>query len=149
MKLLEFIIVTLFLRLLQMYLQMHYLLFCILLILGFIMFLTELLVLFHYGNQFLFQFELVATNKSWHFFFFLIQGYESASISSTCEPCKSRNRSAQAEEPIQAKVFSRKNHEQLEKIIKCSRSTEISSGMFVSPFSLLSLLQFKEFEKFY
>nr|XP_020028088.1 pericentriolar material 1 protein isoform X1 [Castor canadensis]XP_020028089.1 pericentriolar material 1 protein isoform X1 [Castor canadensis]XP_020028090.1 pericentriolar material 1 protein isoform X1 [Castor canadensis]XP_020028091.1 pericentriolar material 1 protein isoform X1 [Castor canadensis]XP_020028092.1 pericentriolar material 1 protein isoform X1 [Castor canadensis]XP_020028093.1 pericentriolar material 1 protein isoform X1 [Castor canadensis] len=55
-------------------------------------------------------------------------GYESASISSTCEPCKSRNRSAQAEEPIQAKVFSRKNHEQLEKIIKCSRSTEISSA---------------------
>ncbi|XP_044081395.1 pericentriolar material 1 protein isoform X3 [Neovison vison] len=56
-------------------------------------------------------------------------GYESASMSSTCEPCKSRNRhSAQTEEPVQAKVFSRKNHEQLEKIIKCSRSTEISSA---------------------
>ncbi|XP_039695210.1 pericentriolar material 1 protein isoform X18 [Pteropus medius] len=56
-------------------------------------------------------------------------GYESASLSSTCEPCKSRNRhSAQTEEPVQAKVFSRKNHEQLEKIIKCSRSTEISSA---------------------
>ncbi|XP_053434330.1 pericentriolar material 1 protein isoform X2 [Nycticebus coucang] len=55
-------------------------------------------------------------------------GYESASMSSTCEPCKSRNRySAQAEEPVQAKVF-RKNHEQLEKIIKHSRSTEISSA---------------------
>ncbi|XP_077000704.1 pericentriolar material 1 protein isoform X3 [Tamandua tetradactyla] len=55
-------------------------------------------------------------------------GYESASMSSTCEPCKNRNRhSAQTEEPVQAKVFSRKNHEQLEKIIKCSRSTEISS----------------------
>nr|XP_036851615.1 pericentriolar material 1 protein [Manis javanica] len=55
-------------------------------------------------------------------------GYESASMSSTCEPCKSRNRhSAQTEEPVQAKVFSRKNHEQLEKIIKYSRSTEISS----------------------
>uniref|UniRef100_A0ABI7WW90 Pericentriolar material 1 protein C-terminal domain-containing protein n=1 Tax=Felis catus TaxID=9685 RepID=A0ABI7WW90_FELCA len=56
-------------------------------------------------------------------------GYESASMSSTCEPCKSRNRhSAQTEEPVQAKVFSRKNHEQLEKIIKYSRSTEISSA---------------------
>ncbi|XP_060039564.1 pericentriolar material 1 protein isoform X12 [Erinaceus europaeus] len=55
-------------------------------------------------------------------------GYESASMSSTCEPCKNRNRhSAQTEEPVQAKIFSRKNHEQLEKIIKCSRSTEISS----------------------
>uniref|UniRef100_A0A2I3GBV6 Pericentriolar material 1 n=1 Tax=Nomascus leucogenys TaxID=61853 RepID=A0A2I3GBV6_NOMLE len=50
-------------------------------------------------------------------------------MSSTCEPCKSRNRhSAQTEEPVQAKVFSRKNHEQLEKIIKCNRSTEISSA---------------------
>ncbi|XP_047406228.1 pericentriolar material 1 protein isoform X10 [Sciurus carolinensis] len=56
-------------------------------------------------------------------------GYESASMSSTCEPCKSRNRHlAQTEEPVQAKVFSRKNHEQLEKIIKYSRSTEISSA---------------------
>ncbi|XP_044911207.1 pericentriolar material 1 protein isoform X13 [Felis catus] len=60
---------------------------------------------------------------------FFTQGYESASMSSTCEPCKSRNRhSAQTEEPVQAKVFSRKNHEQLEKIIKYSRSTEISSA---------------------
>lgn len=56
-------------------------------------------------------------------------GYESASMSSTCEPCKSRNRhSVQTEEPAQAKAFSRKNHEQLEKIIKYSRSTEISSA---------------------
>ncbi|KAM5173769.1 pericentriolar material 1 protein isoform 4-T5 [Callospermophilus lateralis] len=56
-------------------------------------------------------------------------GYESASMSSTCEPCKSRNRhSAQTEEPVQAKVFCRKNHEQLEKIIKYNRSTEISSA---------------------
>ncbi|XP_033704589.1 pericentriolar material 1 protein isoform X5 [Tursiops truncatus] len=56
-------------------------------------------------------------------------GYESASMSSTCEPCKSRNRhSAQTEEPVQAKVFSRKNHEQLEKVIRYSRSTEISSA---------------------
>lgn len=62
---------------------------------------------------------------------FFTQGYESASMSSTCEPCKSRNRhSAQTEEPVQAKVFSGKNHEQLEKVIRCSRSTEISSGMF-------------------
>ncbi|KAM5279446.1 pericentriolar material 1 protein isoform 6-T18 [Hipposideros larvatus] len=67
-------------------------------------------------------------------------GYESASMSSTCEPCKSRNRhSAQTEEPVQAKVFSRKNHEQLEKIIKCSRSTEISSetGSDLSMFEAL------------
>ncbi|XP_023987163.1 pericentriolar material 1 protein isoform X9 [Physeter macrocephalus] len=56
-------------------------------------------------------------------------GYESASMSSTCEPCKSRNRhSAQTEEPVQAKVFSRKKHEQLEKVIRYSRSTEISSA---------------------
>nr|XP_030687503.1 pericentriolar material 1 protein isoform X11 [Globicephala melas]XP_060147416.1 pericentriolar material 1 protein isoform X5 [Globicephala melas] len=56
-------------------------------------------------------------------------GYESASMSSTCEPCKSRNRhSAQTEEPVQAKVFSRRNHEQLEKVIRYSRSTEISSA---------------------
>ncbi|XP_059765745.1 pericentriolar material 1 protein isoform X13 [Balaenoptera ricei] len=56
-------------------------------------------------------------------------GYECASMSSTCEPCKSRNRhSAQTEAPVQAKVFSRKNHEQLEKVIRHSRSTEISSA---------------------
>ncbi|XP_017897436.1 PREDICTED: pericentriolar material 1 protein isoform X7 [Capra hircus] len=56
-------------------------------------------------------------------------GYESASMSSTCEPCKSRSRhSAQTEEPVQAKVLSSKNHEQLEKVIRCSRSTEISSA---------------------
>ncbi|KAM4837025.1 pericentriolar material 1 protein isoform 5-T7 [Thomomys bottae] len=56
-------------------------------------------------------------------------GYESASMSSTCEPCKSRNRhTAQTEELVQAKAFSRKNHEHLEKIIKYSRSTEISSA---------------------
>ncbi|XP_015448344.1 pericentriolar material 1 protein isoform X13 [Pteropus alecto] len=68
-------------------------------------------------------------------------GYESASLSSTCEPCKSRNRhSAQTEEPVQAKVFSRKNHEQLEKIIKCSRSTEISSETG-SDFSMFEALR--------
>ncbi|XP_036315157.1 pericentriolar material 1 protein [Pipistrellus kuhlii] len=56
-------------------------------------------------------------------------GYESASMSSTCEPCKTRNRhSAQTEEPVQAKASSRKSHEQLEKIIKCCRSAEISSA---------------------
>ncbi|XP_060262996.1 pericentriolar material 1 protein isoform X32 [Ovis aries] len=56
-------------------------------------------------------------------------GYESASMSSTCEPCKSRNRhSAQTEEPVQAKVLSSKNHEQLEKVIRCNRSTEMSSA---------------------
>ncbi|XP_065454063.1 pericentriolar material 1 protein isoform X22 [Chrysemys picta bellii] len=57
-------------------------------------------------------------------------GYESASISSTCEPCKSNRsrRSVHNEEAVQAKVFSKKNQEQLEKIIKYSRSTEMSSA---------------------
>ncbi|KAM9143565.1 pericentriolar material 1 protein isoform 8-T10 [Pangshura tecta] len=57
-------------------------------------------------------------------------GYESASISSTCEPCKSNRsrRSVQNEEAVQAKVFSKTNQEQLEKIIKYSRSTEMSSA---------------------
>ncbi|XP_025135298.3 pericentriolar material 1 protein isoform X19 [Bubalus bubalis] len=68
-------------------------------------------------------------------------GYESASVSSTCEPCKSRNRhSAQTEEPVQAKVLSRKNHEQLEKVIRCSRSTEISSETG-SDFSMFEALR--------
>uniref|UniRef100_A0A8C9Q4T3 Pericentriolar material 1 n=1 Tax=Spermophilus dauricus TaxID=99837 RepID=A0A8C9Q4T3_SPEDA len=68
-------------------------------------------------------------------------GYESASMSSTCEPCKSRNRhSAQTEEPVQAKVFCRKNHEQLEKIIKYNRSTEISSETG-SDFSMFEALR--------
>ncbi|KAM6150048.1 pericentriolar material 1 protein isoform 3-T3 [Erethizon dorsatum] len=72
---------------------------------------------------------------------FFTQGYESASMSSTCEPCKSRNtHSAQTEEPVQAKVFSRKNHEQLEKIIKYSRSTEISSETG-SDFSMFEALR--------
>ncbi|XP_043369634.1 pericentriolar material 1 protein isoform X18 [Dermochelys coriacea] len=57
-------------------------------------------------------------------------GYESASISSTWEPCKSNRsrRSVHNEEAVQAKVFSKKNQEQLEKIIKYSRSTEMSSA---------------------
>ncbi|XP_075787272.1 pericentriolar material 1 protein isoform X3 [Pelodiscus sinensis] len=57
-------------------------------------------------------------------------GYESASISSTCDPCKSNRRghAAQNEEAVEAKVFSKKNREQLEKIIKYSRSTEMSSA---------------------
>ncbi|XP_060147425.1 pericentriolar material 1 protein isoform X18 [Globicephala melas] len=68
-------------------------------------------------------------------------GYESASMSSTCEPCKSRNRhSAQTEEPVQAKVFSRRNHEQLEKVIRYSRSTEISSETG-SDFSMFEALR--------
>ncbi|XP_040587738.1 pericentriolar material 1 protein isoform X4 [Mesocricetus auratus] len=68
-------------------------------------------------------------------------GYESASVSSTCEPCKSRNRhSAQTEEPVQAKLFSRKNHDQLEKIIKYSRSAEISSETG-SDFSMFEALR--------
>ncbi|XP_059541582.1 pericentriolar material 1 protein isoform X14 [Myotis daubentonii] len=68
-------------------------------------------------------------------------GYESASMSSTCEPCKNRNRhSAQTEEPVQAKVSSRKSHEQLEKIIKCCRSAEISSETG-SDFSMFEALR--------
>ncbi|XP_072481739.1 pericentriolar material 1 protein isoform X26 [Notamacropus eugenii] len=68
-------------------------------------------------------------------------GYESASLSSACGPCKSRNRhAAQPEEPAPAKVFSRKNHEQLEKIIKYSRSTEMSSETG-SDFSMFEALK--------
>nr|XP_044997542.1 pericentriolar material 1 protein isoform X4 [Jaculus jaculus] len=68
-------------------------------------------------------------------------GYESASVSSTCEPCKSRNRhSSQTEEPVQAKVFSRKNHEHLEKILKYNRSSEISSETG-SDFSMFETLR--------
>ncbi|XP_052635890.1 pericentriolar material 1 protein isoform X14 [Harpia harpyja] len=54
-------------------------------------------------------------------------GYESASASSVCEPCKS-NKSRHSEEVVHAKVFSKRNREQLEKIIKYSRSTEMSSA---------------------
>uniref|UniRef100_A0A8C6J4U3 Uncharacterized protein n=1 Tax=Melopsittacus undulatus TaxID=13146 RepID=A0A8C6J4U3_MELUD len=54
-------------------------------------------------------------------------GYESASASSVCEPCKS-NKSRHVEEVVHAKVFSKRNREQLEKIIKYSRSTEMSSA---------------------
>uniref|UniRef100_A0A493TVU1 Pericentriolar material 1 n=2 Tax=Anas platyrhynchos TaxID=8839 RepID=A0A493TVU1_ANAPP len=54
-------------------------------------------------------------------------GYESASASSACEPCKS-NKSKHSEEVVHAKVFSKRNREQLEKIIKYSRSTEMSSA---------------------
>ncbi|XP_078250760.1 pericentriolar material 1 protein isoform X11 [Pogona vitticeps] len=56
-------------------------------------------------------------------------GFESASASSTCEPYRnSRSRhSARKEEVVQAKLFS-KNREQLEKIIKYSRSSEMSSA---------------------
>ncbi|XP_036022496.1 pericentriolar material 1 protein isoform X7 [Onychomys torridus] len=72
---------------------------------------------------------------------FFTRGCESASVSSTWEPCKSRNRhSAQTEEPVQAKLFSRKNHEQLEKIIKYSRSAEISSETG-SDFSMFEALR--------
>ncbi|XP_040411206.1 pericentriolar material 1 protein isoform X7 [Cygnus olor] len=54
-------------------------------------------------------------------------GYESASASSVCEPCKS-NKNKHSEEVVHAKVFSKRNREQLEKIIKYSRSTEMSSA---------------------
>uniref|UniRef100_A0A8C3KL64 Pericentriolar material 1 n=1 Tax=Calidris pygmaea TaxID=425635 RepID=A0A8C3KL64_9CHAR len=54
-------------------------------------------------------------------------GYESASASSVCEPCKS-NKSRHSEEVVHTKVFSKRNREQLEKIIKYSRSTEMSSA---------------------
>ncbi|NXG77564.1 PCM1 protein, partial [Baryphthengus martii] len=65
-------------------------------------------------------------------------GYESASASSVCEPCKS-NKNKHSEEIVQGKVFSKKNQEQLEKIIKYSRSTEMSSetGSDLSMFEAL------------
>ncbi|XP_021250886.1 pericentriolar material 1 protein isoform X13 [Numida meleagris] len=65
-------------------------------------------------------------------------GYESASASSVCEPCKS-TKSKHSEEVVHAKVFSKRNREQLEKIIKYSRSTEMSSetGSDLSMFEAL------------
>ncbi|XP_026702469.1 pericentriolar material 1 protein isoform X12 [Athene cunicularia] len=65
-------------------------------------------------------------------------GYESASASSVCEPCKT-NKSRHSEEVVHAKVFSKRNREQLEKIIKYSRSTEMSSetGSDLSMFEAL------------
>uniref|UniRef100_A0A8B9GAW6 Pericentriolar material 1 n=1 Tax=Amazona collaria TaxID=241587 RepID=A0A8B9GAW6_9PSIT len=54
-------------------------------------------------------------------------GYESASASSMCEPCRN-SKSRHVEEVVHAKVFSKRNREQLEKIIKYSRSTEMSSA---------------------
>ncbi|XP_035397761.1 pericentriolar material 1 protein isoform X14 [Cygnus atratus] len=65
-------------------------------------------------------------------------GYESASASSVCEPCKS-NKNKHSEEVVHAKVFSKRNREQLEKIIKYSRSTEMSSetGSDLSMFEAL------------
>ncbi|NXA39986.1 PCM1 protein, partial [Eudromia elegans] len=65
-------------------------------------------------------------------------GYESASASSVCEPYKS-NKSRHSEEVVHAKVFSKRNREQLEKIIKYSRSTEMSSetGSDLSMFEAL------------
>ncbi|XP_031964563.1 pericentriolar material 1 protein isoform X9 [Corvus moneduloides] len=54
-------------------------------------------------------------------------GYESASASSVCEPCKN-NKSRHSDDVVHAKVFSKRNQEQLEKIIKYSRSTEMSSA---------------------
>ncbi|NXP44202.1 PCM1 protein, partial [Heliornis fulica] len=65
-------------------------------------------------------------------------GYESASASSVCEPCKS-SKSRHSEEVVHGKVFSKRNREQLEKIIKYSRSTEMSSetGSDLSMFEAL------------
>lgn len=67
---------------------------------------------------------------------YLFKGFESASVSSTCEPYKSNSGrpSTQKEELVQAKVFSKKNREQLEKIIKYSRSSEMSSGTYFKIF---------------
>ncbi|XP_006015930.1 pericentriolar material 1 protein isoform X5 [Alligator sinensis] len=69
------------------------------------------------------------------------EGYESATASSTCEPFKNNKNkhSTQNEEVVQGKVFSKKNQEQLEKIIKYSRSTEMSSetGSDLSMFEAL------------
>ncbi|XP_031444525.1 pericentriolar material 1 protein isoform X11 [Phasianus colchicus] len=65
-------------------------------------------------------------------------GYDSASASSVCEPYKS-TKGKHSEEVVHAKVFSKKNREQLEKIIKYSRSTEMSSetGSDLSMFEAL------------
>ncbi|NXN87901.1 PCM1 protein, partial [Bombycilla garrulus] len=65
-------------------------------------------------------------------------GYESASASSVCEPCKN-NQSRHSDDVVHAKVFSKRNQEQLEKIIKYSRSTEMSSetGSDLSMFEAL------------
>ncbi|XP_077033597.1 pericentriolar material 1 protein isoform X13 [Agelaius phoeniceus] len=65
-------------------------------------------------------------------------GYESASASSVCEPCKN-NKSGHSDDVVHAKVFSKRNQEQLEKIIKYSRSTEMSSetGSDLSMFEAL------------
>ncbi|NXO10514.1 PCM1 protein, partial [Oriolus oriolus] len=65
-------------------------------------------------------------------------GYESASASSVCEPCKN-NKSRHSDDMVHAKVFSKRNQEQLEKIIKYSRSTEMSSetGSDLSMFEAL------------
>ncbi|NXE31162.1 PCM1 protein, partial [Ptilorrhoa leucosticta] len=65
-------------------------------------------------------------------------GYESASASSVCEPCKN-SKSRHSDDVVHAKVFSKRNQEQLEKIIKYSRSTEMSSetGSDLSMFEAL------------
>ncbi|NWT66170.1 PCM1 protein, partial [Prunella himalayana] len=65
-------------------------------------------------------------------------GYESASASSVCEPCKN-NKNRHSDDVVHAKVFSKRNQEQLEKIIKYSRSTEMSSetGSDLSMFEAL------------
>ncbi|NXP34137.1 PCM1 protein, partial [Leiothrix lutea] len=65
-------------------------------------------------------------------------GYESASASSVCEPCRN-NKSRHSDDVVHAKVFSKRNQEQLEKIIKYSRSTEMSSetGSDLSMFEAL------------
>ncbi|NXO26759.1 PCM1 protein, partial [Cisticola juncidis] len=65
-------------------------------------------------------------------------GYESASASSMCEPCRN-NKSRHSDDVVRAKVFSKRNREQLEKIIKYSRSTEMSSetGSDLSMFEAL------------
>ncbi|NXC92625.1 PCM1 protein, partial [Certhia familiaris] len=65
-------------------------------------------------------------------------GYESASASSVCEPCQN-TKSRHSDDVVHAKVFSKRNQEQLEKIIKYSRSTEMSSetGSDLSMFEAL------------
>ncbi|NXQ50846.1 PCM1 protein, partial [Catharus fuscescens] len=65
-------------------------------------------------------------------------GYESASASSVCEPCKN-TKIRHTDDVVHAKVFSKRNQEQLEKIIKYSRSTEMSSetGSDLSMFEAL------------
>nr|XP_033799925.1 pericentriolar material 1 protein isoform X4 [Geotrypetes seraphini] len=67
-------------------------------------------------------------------------GLESASVSSTGEINKSRNKHLQTEETVETNTLNKSTREQLERIIKCSRSTEMSSETG-SDFSMFEALR--------